>query len=434
MSLSVCQPRKRVAVIGAGAAGLAALRHTSCRPEVFEVMCFEQSAVIGGTWVYNDDVGTDQYGLPVHSSMYKNLRTNLPKEAMAFPDFPFEKDGRSFLKHEEVLDYLEKYADHFNLKKYIKFLTEVKHVDPVKDGHGGVTWNIKVKDVRVADDTSDSSFVADAVIVCNGYGVLGRMHFNGSLTKFEGQVIHSHDYRVPEAFANKVVCCVGCGASGQDIALEVASKAKQVYLSHNKPALSTSLPDNLSQTSGIVELTADGGMMKNGQKLEFDVLLLCTGYHYSFPFLSANCHVNIDDGRVTPLYKHIVHTEFPTLFFIGICTKLCPFPQFHNTVKFILATLDGTFQLPPKEDMMAEEQREFEWRLKKGYAHRHAHLMGPLQWDYFNELADLGKYERLPKAVQNLFDEIHRTRCNDLQNYRNINYQITGPETFEVRY
>ncbi|XP_023932680.1 flavin-containing monooxygenase FMO GS-OX-like 7 [Lingula anatina] len=369
MSLSVCQPRKRVAVIGAGAAGLAALRHTSCRPEVFEVMCFEQSAVIGGTWVYNDDVGTDQYGLPVHSSMYKNLRTNLPKEAMKYwiiwRDMPTILISRNTLSH---------------------------------------------------------------------YSVPLIPDFNGSLTKFEGQVIHSHDYRVPEAFANKVVCCVGCGASGQDIALEVASKAKQVYLSHNKPALSTSLPDNLSQTSGIVELTVDGGMMKNGQKLEFDVLLLCTGYHYSFPFLSANCHVNIDDGRVTPLYKHIVHTEFPTLFFIGICTKLCPFPQFHNTVKFILATLDGTFQLPSKEDMMAEEQREFEWRLKKGYAHRHAHLMGPLQWDYFNELADLGKYERLPKAVQNLFDEIHRTRCNDLQNYRNINYQITGPDTFELRY
>ena len=33
--------------------------------------------------------------------MYKNLRTNLPKEVMAFPDFPFPKDAkmRSFVTH-----------------------------------------------------------------------------------------------------------------------------------------------------------------------------------------------------------------------------------------------------------------------------------------------------------------------------------------------
>ena len=36
----------------------------------------------------------------IHSSMYKNLRTNLPKEVMAFPDFPFDDSEcgkRSFI-------------------------------------------------------------------------------------------------------------------------------------------------------------------------------------------------------------------------------------------------------------------------------------------------------------------------------------------------
>uniref|UniRef100_A0A8D9C0F0 Uncharacterized protein n=1 Tax=Cacopsylla melanoneura TaxID=428564 RepID=A0A8D9C0F0_9HEMI len=35
---------------------------------------------VGGTWVYTEQTGRDQYGLPVHSSMYKRLKTNLPKE------------------------------------------------------------------------------------------------------------------------------------------------------------------------------------------------------------------------------------------------------------------------------------------------------------------------------------------------------------------
>lgn len=39
---------------------------------------------------------------------------------MSFPDYLFPEKGRSYLHHEEVLQYLENYADHFNLKKFIK--------------------------------------------------------------------------------------------------------------------------------------------------------------------------------------------------------------------------------------------------------------------------------------------------------------------------
>ena len=49
-----------------------------------------------------------------------SYRTNLPKEVMAFPDMPFDPSLQSFITHEDVLDYLEKYAAKFNLFKYIK--------------------------------------------------------------------------------------------------------------------------------------------------------------------------------------------------------------------------------------------------------------------------------------------------------------------------
>ena len=64
----------RVAVIGAGAAGLCAVRHLASRPSAFSVTAFEQSKGVGGTWVYTDRTGTDEHGLPVHSSMYRNLK------------------------------------------------------------------------------------------------------------------------------------------------------------------------------------------------------------------------------------------------------------------------------------------------------------------------------------------------------------------------
>ena len=62
--------------------------------------------------VYTDYVGVDSNGLPVHSSMYKSLKTNLPKEVMAFPDFQFQNNDKSFLHHSQVRAYLQVTGHH----------------------------------------------------------------------------------------------------------------------------------------------------------------------------------------------------------------------------------------------------------------------------------------------------------------------------------
>jgi cation diffusion facilitator CzcD-associated flavoprotein CzcO len=61
----------RVAVIGAGAAGLCAARHLM---KHFRISVFEQASAVGGTWVYTDQTGRDDAGCLIHSSMYANLR------------------------------------------------------------------------------------------------------------------------------------------------------------------------------------------------------------------------------------------------------------------------------------------------------------------------------------------------------------------------
>ena len=66
---------RSVGVIGAGAAGLCALRHFTSRPDQFgPIVCYEQSTKVGGTWNYSEHTGTDQHGLPIHSSMYRDLQ------------------------------------------------------------------------------------------------------------------------------------------------------------------------------------------------------------------------------------------------------------------------------------------------------------------------------------------------------------------------
>lgn len=63
-----------MAIVGCGAAGLAALKHFTAEGSPFTCVSYEQTDNVGGTWVYTDRVGKDKYGLPVHSSMYKSLR------------------------------------------------------------------------------------------------------------------------------------------------------------------------------------------------------------------------------------------------------------------------------------------------------------------------------------------------------------------------
>ena len=64
----------RVVVIGAGAAGLCALRHLAEKPELYEPVAFEKIDTFGGTWVYSDKTDLDENGLIMYSNIYKNMK------------------------------------------------------------------------------------------------------------------------------------------------------------------------------------------------------------------------------------------------------------------------------------------------------------------------------------------------------------------------
>lgn len=61
-----------VCIIGAGTAGLCAAK--TAIQNGLSVTVFELSKQVGGTWVYNDLVGKDEFGLDVHTSMYQGLQ------------------------------------------------------------------------------------------------------------------------------------------------------------------------------------------------------------------------------------------------------------------------------------------------------------------------------------------------------------------------
>jgi trimethylamine monooxygenase len=85
----------RVAIIGAGPSGLAALRaFESARrkgAEIPEVICYEKQSDYGGLWNYTWRTGLDEFGEPVHGGMYRYLWSNGPKECLEFADYSFEE-------------------------------------------------------------------------------------------------------------------------------------------------------------------------------------------------------------------------------------------------------------------------------------------------------------------------------------------------------
>lgn len=149
----------RIGVIGAGAAGLSAVKHAldfGC-----DVMAFEKNDRIGGTWIYTDDVGKDKHGLELFSGMYQGLISNTPKELMSFPDFPFPPSDKSFINATEVLEYFDLYAEKFKLRQHIKLEHHVQLVRPLSDS----TWEISVKNLC---DKESETHIFDAVLVCSG--------------------------------------------------------------------------------------------------------------------------------------------------------------------------------------------------------------------------------------------------------------------------
>jgi len=180
---------RNIAIIGAGAAGLAA---ASVLQRTQSVTLFEQHSVVGGLWRTNDNFK--------HTALYPSLRSNLPAGLMAFLDFPFQR--QLIPEHEgdypgpaAVAAYLQAYADHHQLIPKIQFNAEVTRVSPIND----TQWLIELAD-RPAQ-------IFDAVVVCNGhYTQPNRPLIEGS-TESGLSVLHAKDYINPDPFRDQQFWC-----------------------------------------------------------------------------------------------------------------------------------------------------------------------------------------------------------------------------------
>ncbi|XP_075996653.1 uncharacterized protein LOC142990684 [Genypterus blacodes] len=422
-----------VALVGGGAAGLCAARHILSRSRSFSPpVLYELSGRVGGTWCYEEQPRKSVQS--VQSSMYRDLRTNLPKEVMMFPDFPFDPQLNSFLSHQEVQHYLESYSQRYNIQPHIQFGTTVEKVKPVvmtTEASSRTTWEVTSSDQSGVQKTE--SF--DAVFICTGHYSDPHMPQIPGMDRFKGSVLHSHSYRVPEPFSGLSVVVLGAGASGVDISIELAKVGAQVSLAHRQPPLAFPLPSGIQQVGPVVAIQEDGSLrFQDGSVGVADVLLLCTGYNFSFPFLdAAQLGLEVKDHMVTPLYCHLMPPAFPSLFIIGICKIICPFPHFDCQVQFSLAVLDGSVTLPSGAQMEDEVRREQQQRLERGVERRHLLRLGEDQWEYCHLLARSAGFSPLPPVTRSLYEEVWRQRRLHPQRYRQVNYRLLSDTQWALR-
>lgn len=424
--------KKRVAVIGAGCAGIIASRILSCREDKFDYEVYERGSSVGGLWVYNERTGTDVDGYPVHSAMYRDLVTNSPKQLQEYPDFQLPPGIPYFQHHSQVLKYLQDFVEHFRLKEHMHFNSIVKLVSrkPSSDPRQP-QWLIKTLNTQTLEENSS---VFDAILICTGkYSTPFYPEFPQG-KNFDGTIIHSHDYRYPETFKNKHLLLLGGSSSVFDILKETSAHAESVVVSikaHDSFCLKDQyingiLPEHVRVTDWVKSIKGKEVTFESGKSAEFDAIIFCTGYKFYFPFLDESCEVVIDGHRrITPLFKHMVHIKYNTLFFINMAYNPIDFVLPFVTVPLALNIIDGSHKLPSESEMEKDTETDFNQRRSYGLQTRHAHSYIHPPYQPKDYVEDICEYGNIPNVLINNYKclgELQKSISTNIFKFRDYTY------------
>lgn len=203
---------RHFAVIGAGAGGLCAAKtliEHGIEPTIFEI-----GSKVGGLWAYENDSG--------RSPAYRSLHINSEARVSAFKDFPFPDDGPLYPNTAQMEAYFNAYAQQHDLMRRIRFRSEVDRIDSERD-----------KIVVVL--ASGERLLFDGIVIASGHQSIPRDP--PEIEGFTGDYVHSHAYRIPDAYAGKRVLVVGLGNSGVDIAADICPVTDMTFIAVRSPVL-----------------------------------------------------------------------------------------------------------------------------------------------------------------------------------------------------
>lgn len=349
--------KQRIAIIGAGPSGLAALRAFESAEragtEIPEIVCYEKQDDWGGQWNYSWRTGLDQYGEPVHSSMYRNLWSNAPKEALEFAEYTFDEHfGRpisSYPPREVLWDYIDGRLRSSNAKAKVQFATAARWVQYNQDTE---TFTVTVEDLKTST-TSSSEF--DRVIVATGHFAYPNTPTFEGIETFPGSIEHAHDFRGAEKFADQRVLMIGSSYSAEDIGVQAYKMgARSVTLSYRTKAIGHDWPQGMEELPLVERFEGNTVHFVNGEVRKFDAVVMCTGYIHKYPFLPSELAID-SPNNVYPkgLYRGVVWQENPKLYYLGAQDQWFTFNMFDAQAWYVRDLVLGRTELPSDQDRAA---------------------------------------------------------------------------------
>lgn len=149
------------------------------------------------------------------SGRWDGLRFQFPNWSVRLPDFPFAHgDPEGFATGAEIVDFLDAYAAF--VKAPVRCGVTVTRLGRAGDRTGFVL------------ETSAGPLAADNVVVATG--PYQRPVVPDLLRETDVFQVHASRYKAPAALPPGAVLVVGAGASGAQIAEELARAGRQVYL------------------------------------------------------------------------------------------------------------------------------------------------------------------------------------------------------------
>jgi trimethylamine monooxygenase len=355
---------KRVAILGAGPSGLAQLRAfqsaQSNGDDIPEIVCYEKQSDWGGLWNYTWRTGVDQYGEPVHGSMYRYLWSNGPKEGLEFADYSFEehfgKQIASYPPRAVLFDYIKGRVEKAGVRDWIKFETAVKHVS-----YENGKFHVTVRDLP-SDRMTTEEF--DHVICCTGHFSTPNVPQFDGFEKFPGRILHAHDFRDAVEFKGQDILIIGTSYSAEDIGSQCWKYgAKSITVSHRTAAMGYDWPDNWAEVPLLTKVDGKTAHFKDGTSRDVDAIILCTGYQHAFPFMSDDLTLRTANRLATAmLYKGVAFAPNPDLFYIGMQDQWFTFNMFDAQAWWARDVIMGKISIPDQAAMNADiadrEKRE----------------------------------------------------------------------------
>ncbi|KAJ3561835.1 hypothetical protein NP233_g9948 [Leucocoprinus birnbaumii] len=347
--------QKTICIVGAGPAGLAALK-TVLDSDQFKSgdwvpVAFEAREEVGGIWLpAPPDTAED----PPLTPLYDSLTTNIPHPVMAFRSHLFPPETPLFPTAEKVLNYLKDFTSHFSLRPHIKFSTRVTSVSYTPE---------RTRRWLVQTSTTESYFF-DLIMVCNGHYRIPRYPSLPGLSEWQeaNKISHSVYYRHPlPVYRGKTLLVVGYGPSGRDLTRDLNGYASKVIFSgsdfetsidpdglHLRPRL-VSFGSPATGTATFADGTVDEGI---------DYCILATGYILDFGFLQPPLMQHEYPAPIPPLPRDLYNSSYSvfalaqhlwplqshyppeTMTFLGLLVRVSPFPLIEAQARATLRAFD----------------------------------------------------------------------------------------------